>query len=119
MAGVCLSAASSAFAQSGEWEKLDLEAVSLYRQGNLDQAIETEERALKAAQQAFGRENDKVALVMNNLGQFYAAKRRFADAEQLYVQAVAIDEKLLGASHPQLAPMLNNLGEAYRTRSNT
>lgn len=37
-------------------------------------------------------------------------QRKFDEAAQLYTRALAIEEKVLGPDHPDLATTLNNLG---------
>ena len=48
-----------------------------------------------------------------NLGLVYWKQGKYADAEGLYKRALAIREKALGASHPDVAQTLNNLANVY------
>ncbi|MBA2396823.1 MAG: tetratricopeptide repeat protein, partial [Ktedonobacteraceae bacterium] len=41
---------------------------------------------------------------------------KYAQAEPLYVRALAIREQELGAQHPDTASSLNNLAELYRNQ---
>jgi tetratricopeptide (TPR) repeat protein len=44
----------------------------------------------------------------------YQTQGQYAQAEPLYMRALAIDEKALGADHPDVARDLNNLAALYR-----
>ncbi|CAN0531392.1 unnamed protein product, partial [Ectocarpus sp. 8 AP-2014] len=41
---------------------------------------------------------------------------KFAEAESLYLQALAIGEKTLGSGHPELASWLDNLGSLLESQ---
>ena len=43
----------------------------------------------------------------------YRAEKKYAEAEPLYVRALAIREKTLGLDHPDVATTLNNLGALH------
>src|SRR5262249_30460191 len=49
-----------------------------------------------------------------NLAALYRDQGRYADAEPLYKRSLAISEKALGPTHPDVATTLNNLAEFYR-----
>src|SRR5581483_8203198 len=49
-------------------------------------------------------------------GVAYQAQRRYAQAEPLYLQALTIYEQQVGATHPDTAATLNNLGACIRIR---
>jgi CHAT domain-containing protein/tetratricopeptide (TPR) repeat protein len=57
-----------------------------------------------------------VAASLNNLAMLYQLQGAYAEAEPLYVRALRICEKALGAEHPELAASLNNLAELHRAR---
>jgi len=40
---------------------------------------------------------------------------KHVEAETLYQEALAIDERIFGFSHPRIATHLNNLAELFRT----
>lgn len=58
-------------------------------------------------------EHPGVAAVLNNLAEPYHAQGRYTEAEPLYEQALAINEKVLGAEHPDVATNLSNLAAFY------
>ena len=50
---------------------------------------------------------------LNNLAALYNDQGRYADAEPLFKRALAIQEKVLGPDHPDVAVSLNNLANLY------
>jgi tetratricopeptide (TPR) repeat protein len=50
---------------------------------------------------------------VNNLARVYQSKRKFAKAEELFKTSIRLTEERLGASHPELSIILENLGELY------
>ncbi|MEH2407794.1 MAG: tetratricopeptide repeat protein [Nostoc sp.] len=61
-----------------------------------------------------GDEHPDVATSLNNLAALYESQGRYSDAEPLYIQAVAIAEKQLGANHPNTITIRKNLEESRR-----
>ncbi|MFM8922531.1 MAG: tetratricopeptide repeat protein [Microcystis panniformis] len=53
---------------------------------------------------------------LNNLADLYRAQGKYAEAEPLYLRALAIREKQLGAEHPHVANSLNNLADLYQSQ---
>ncbi len=60
-----------AHAQGKEWEKLNDEVMTLYRQGRYDQAVVVAKKALQVAEQAVGPNHPSVATDLNNLAELY------------------------------------------------
>ncbi len=54
-----------------------------------------------------------MAASLNNLAVLYDNQGRYAEAEPLYERALAIQEEVLGAEHPDVAVSLNNLAALY------
>ncbi|MDZ8261154.1 tetratricopeptide repeat protein [Nostoc sp. ChiQUE01b] len=73
--------------------------------------IEYFSKAIKL-QKELGLEKD-LATSLNNLAYLYDSQGRYSEAEPLYQQALALDRKLLGESHPDVATSLNNLAGLY------
>lgn len=63
-----------------------------------------------------GRYVIEVATSLNNLAALYYFKDDYPRAEPLYQRALTIQEKALGANHPDLAASLNNLARLYQTK---
>jgi CHAT domain-containing protein/tetratricopeptide (TPR) repeat protein len=52
---------------------------------------------------------------LNDQGDRLFEQRRYADAKPLYMRALVIREKALGPSHPDVAEVLDSLGNVYTT----
>src|SRR6266566_9728 len=61
-------------------------------------------------------EHPDVASVLNNLGVFYTNEKRFTEAEQVHLRALAIREKVFPASHPDIAQSKCNLAVVYHSQ---
>src|ERR1039457_913697 len=112
----CLGTSVAVQAQGSEWERLNAEAISLYKQGRYDQAVVAEKKALQVAEQNVGPDHPDVAQSVNNLAELYTAQGQYAQAEPLYKRSLAIWEKALGPDHPDVATSLNNLAGLYRAQ---
>jgi Tetratricopeptide repeat len=55
-----------------------------------------------------------VATSLDNLAGLYDIQGRYAEAEPLYLRALAIREAVLGMQHPTVATSLNNLAGLYK-----
>jgi tetratricopeptide (TPR) repeat protein len=95
--------------------KLHLNLSELYNfQANYKKAEIECNLALKLAI----KENNKLleAETYNNLALLYQTQGRYAEAEPLYLKALAIREKELGKNHPSTATSYNNLASLYKTQ---
>jgi CHAT domain-containing protein/tetratricopeptide (TPR) repeat protein len=110
---VSLCAAFAAQAQQAEWDRLDKETSSLYRQGHYDQAMASATKALRVAEDTFGHDHPYVAVSLNSLAALYKTQSQYAQAESAFKRALAIWEKNLGPEHPGVALGLNNLAALY------
>ena len=61
-----------------------------------------------------GAELTEDARSLTNQALLYDSQGRYAEAEQLYQRALAIQEETLGREHPDVARSLNNLADLYR-----
>ena len=102
------------------------ESVRLMGSGKFAEAVETGERAVKAAEERLGPDHVEVATALNNLSEFLQiqafvqfgkdeAKRQaaFARAEVLQKRALAIREKHLGSRHSFTLASVVNLARIY------
>ena len=53
---------------------------------------------------------------MNNLAVFYTNEKRYAEAEKTHLRALAIREKVLPPTHPDIAQSKCNLAVVYHSR---
>jgi len=63
-----------------------------------------------------GKEHPDWVNSLDNLADNYFSQGKYKQAEPLFKQALAIDEKTFGAHHLQVAHSLSNLGELYDSR---
>jgi len=59
----------------------------------------------------------QVAATLNNLAVLYGKRGKYKEAEPLCKRALAIREKVLGKSHPDVAKQLNNLALLCQNQS--
>jgi len=56
----------------------------------------------------------ELAAALNNLAMAYADGGRYQDAEEMYIESLAIRKDVLEPDHPQIAIALNNLAMLYK-----
>jgi len=71
--------------------------------------------ALLQEEKASGKDNPRVAIVLNDLGLTLRQKDDNRGAEPLFRRALAIQEKALGPNHVAAASTLNNLGSLLQS----
>ena len=81
------------YAQGVEWDTLNDEVMSLYRQGQYDRAVVVAKKALQVAEQNVGPNHPDVATSLNNLALLYQTQGQYAQAEPLYKRSLAIPGK--------------------------
>ena len=112
-------------AQLAEAERLIERANKLEEEGNNEKAILVQEKALAIQEKVLGKEHLEVVNTLNGLAELYKskgilisykkalAKESYAKAEALYLRSLAIQEKILGKEHPDVATTLYDLAELY------
>ncbi len=78
--------------------------------GRHDEALELKEEALELVTDYYGPEHPVVATVRNNIAFTLHNKGDYEAAEKLYREALAVNERLLGADGDGVADNLTNLG---------
>ena len=73
-------------------------------------------RAERFFRQGTGKASSGVALALANRGGIYLEQKKFADAESLLIQALALREKAFAPNHPIIADTLEALAEAQHQR---
>jgi tetratricopeptide (TPR) repeat protein len=74
-----------------------------YNMGDYPLAAEFQKAALTLATAEFGSDAPQTATALSNLALVYESLARHTEAEQLYRQAIKINEKTLHKDHPELA----------------
>ncbi|WP_309386904.1 tetratricopeptide repeat protein [Cerasicoccus frondis] len=80
-----------------------------WAQGSHREALRLAEQYLNLAITHYGSEHSEVAVAHNNMALHLEETARFAEAEDHYRQALAIDEATLPVNHPTLAIRNSNL----------
>ncbi len=89
-------------------------ALVLKARGQLAEALEVSQRALRLWQRA--SKDLPAATALNNMGVICCAQGKMAEAESLLKKALEMKEKVLGPAHPEVAAILSNLAGVYEAR---
>ncbi|UCD63617.1 MAG: CHAT domain-containing protein [Candidatus Zixiibacteriota bacterium] len=105
-------------AASAAWQNLLNRADSLARSGDIDTAQVVFHQAIQSAENEFALSDTTVELTLFCEGRprrvYFAA---FSEAEQLYVRALEVAERLYGPDHLHTAELLDRLVQLYRVLS--
>ncbi|NEP09222.1 MAG: tetratricopeptide repeat protein [Symploca sp. SIO2C1] len=85
----------------------------LYQRGDSEQVLMIAEKSLELSKKLQKRDYYDTANSFNNLAIIYSDKRRYSEAEILYLEALAIWRRLLGDNHINIVQTLNNLAYIY------
>ena len=107
---------SSDAAALAEASRLDSEALTAAKTGDLIRAETLSRRALAIKEKALGSEHPLVAANLNAIAASLFQKGDVAGAEPLYRRSLAIREKTLGPEHPDVADSLNILANLLSKR---
>ncbi|HHQ49696.1 MAG TPA: serine/threonine protein kinase [Acidobacteria bacterium] len=86
-----------------------VQGILLRDAGRCEEAVAPLERALELDRRQLGADHPDYASSLESLASVYYCLDRYADADPLCREAVAIYEKTLGPDHPHLALSLNTL----------
>ena len=98
------------FSQSTELLETYRNFESAKAAGKIDEALQLGDTALKLTEQGGGAES--VVELLRNLGEFCEQSERHAAAIAYLSRAVSLQEKALGANHPDLVPLITELAGA-------
>ncbi len=102
----------TACAQETSWEEYNEAGVEAQEQARYAEAEEAFLAALEEAKK-FGDLDPRLAASLNSLAVIYQAQGKLSEAERLFQQTLAVDEKVLGPEHPDTATTLSNLAIVY------
>lgn len=110
---ILLASLTAASQHTSEFEALNREADSYAKQGNFPQAIDADERLLRATEHRFGPHSLEVANAVGLLGRFHYYARHKALADELFRRQ--IDILKAGPDHggSMLIDVLGDLGSLY------
>jgi TonB family protein len=77
-----------------EAEKLNAEAVKLYKAGKFDEAAPLARRVLQIREKALAPNDDLMVSALINLGEIYRARRKYGDAETYFQRILTTYEQL-------------------------
>ena len=110
---LCLAFLLIAACQRTDWESNIAAGLKAYRQGRDAKAEKLFLAALGEAD-GFGPQDPRLATSLNNLATVYHSEGKYAEAEPLYRQSLAIIEKILGPEHRHVATSLENYAALLR-----
>jgi len=99
--------------QETQWRKHLTAGAKAHREGRYSDAVNSFQAAAKDAE-AFGPQDPRLAISLNNLARLYHQQGKYNEAEPLYKRSLAIVEKALGPAHPHLATSLENYAMLLR-----
>ncbi len=91
-----------------DWSDHKQNALKAWQDENYDEATKHWVAAIKMAE-AFGKEDGRFVLCLDNLARVHYVKGEFARAEKLYRQALATRDRNLQSGHEDIATSANNL----------
>jgi len=85
-----------------------------YKYGAMKQSDKIAETArVKNRLNESGLREEERALLLSNLARLYESQGRYKEAEEFYLKALKVVEKVLGVKHPDTATTYNNLAGLY------
>ena len=111
--GLWILACAASQSDDDEFNLLNQQVQTLFKQGKYQEAIPLAEKAVEIAKRVYGPEHPDTATSLNNLAVLYRDMGEYAKAEPLYQEALRIRQKVLGSEHPDTAISLNNLAGLY------
>lgn len=113
LALLVFSNVSAQVGSNEEAQQLEQQVKEVARQGNYQEAIELERRAL-AIKDKISPQGAGTAFSLSVLGFLYTQIGAYGQAEPLYLRSLAICEKVLGPEHPDTATVLSDLAGLYQ-----
>src|SRR5271165_1562714 len=112
--GLWILACPASQSDDDEFNLLNQQVQTLFKQGKYQEAIPLAEKAVELAKRVYGPEQPNTAKSLNNLAELYWRMGEYAKAEPLYQEALRICQKVFGSEHPNTAAILNNLALLYK-----
>ncbi|MCJ1360228.1 MAG: hypothetical protein MMC33_010231 [Icmadophila ericetorum] len=85
-------------------------------QGQLNEAEEMYQRALKRYEKVWGPEHTSTLSTINNLGLLYSDQSKLKEAEEMCQRALKGKEEAWGPEHTSTLDTVNNLGNLYKNQ---
>ncbi len=87
------------------------EGALLLRESKFAESAEALERAVTLREEAYGKQDARVAEPFGVLGSLNTVRKQYDAAQQAYDRALAIQQAALGATHPAVAKTLHGLAQ--------
>ncbi len=87
--------------------------MSLYKSGQIGEALDLAEKTFKDAKILLGIEHPETLYIMNNLAVVYESTGQYGKAEPLHIKGIEISTKILGINHQETLRSINNLAVLY------
>ncbi len=99
-------------------DALTSQGVVWFRQGKLEDALASFERALAIKARVDGDDHPSLANSLARLGPVYASMGRYDEALEAQTRALTILRETMGADHPMAISALINLGNVHQVQGN-
>ena len=99
-----------------QWQSLNALVMESYQKGAYTKAIEHAQQALKFTNENFEADHPNTVTSLINLGTLYDTEARYNDAEPLFAEALARNEKVFGEDHPNTLNSLQSLADVYNSQ---
>lgn len=112
--GSPLASSDALTAKRLEWGALFEKATAEIKAGRTDAGVIYVEQALRLAEQTFGSNDSYTQESIKSLASLYLAQHRYAEAEPLYIRAMAVSARLLGDDHLETLTLAGELADTYQ-----
>jgi tetratricopeptide (TPR) repeat protein len=109
---------SSLLAQeTGEWQELNSRTIGFYKEQKFIKASGAGRQAVAAARQLPEADRDKLASSLGNLAMIYTHLGKFAEAEELAKEELALRQQIFGKENLEVITAWNHLAIVYTMAS--
>jgi TonB family protein len=95
-----------------EAKRLNEQALTLFREGKLDEALPLAKRVLELRERNLSRDDDLVVGALRTVGDILFARKAYAEAESTFSRVLDLLEKRLGPGSQSLIPTLEKIAIA-------
>lgn len=99
------------------WQERNSELVALINERKIDGAMERAQELVEFVDKKFRGDTKEKATTYNNMGMVFFLARDFDMAEECFHDALNMRRRLFGDVHNEVAVILLNLAELYRTQA--
>ena len=100
-----------------QWQEKNQRLLALIRERDIDRALAEGQELVEFVDRRFRRDAPEKATAYNNMGMAFMLARDWELAEQSFRDALAMRRRLLGSDHNEVALILMNLSQLFKTRA--